>query len=87
MAEAVQAEAADAPASPAEGATAALRRSAAAAGARLLNELINTDDGIPVVEDDGDEDYEDDRAIEDEETTKDEEAAEDEEARPANATA
>ena len=87
MAEAVQAEAADAPASPAEGATAALRRSAAAAGARLLNELINADDGILVVEDDGDEDYEDNGAVEDEETTKDEEAAKDKEARLASATA
>jgi len=87
MAEAVQAEAADAPASPAEGATAALRRSAAAAGARLLNELMNADDGIPVVEDDGDEDYEDDRAVKDEETTEDKEATKDEEARPASVTA
>ena len=87
MAEAVQAEAADAPASPAEGATAALRRSAAAAGARLLNELMNADDGIPVVEDNGDKDYKDDRAVEDKETAKDKEAAKDEEAGPANTTA
>ena len=48
---------------------------------------MNADDGIPVVEDDGDKDYEDDRAVEDEETTKDEEAAKDKEARPANTTA
>ena len=87
IAKAVQAKAANAPASPAEGTTTALRRSAAAAGARLLNKLINADNRIPVVEDDGDKDYEDNRAVKDEETTKDKEAAEDKKARPAGATA
>ena len=48
---------------------------------------MNADDGIPVVEDDGDEDYEDDRAVKDEETTEDKEATKDEEARPASVTA
>ena len=43
----------------------ALRCTAAAVGAHVLNDLMNANDGGPVVEDDGDEDYMEEAAEDD----------------------